>query len=98
MAVGVAEEASDLMAPLDWGGEEFRPALAEGLVGASAVGNADRHLGARPVGVGGRRERHGRLVVGGPASGDEQKPVPQEAKDRGGAAVLAVELGPEHVA
>ena len=73
------------------------PARQQGLIRGAAVRHADRHLVVDGVRVARRRERDVRLVWRRTAAGHEQQPRAEEAQDHGRAAVLPVELGPEHV-
>src|SRR6266436_556148 len=64
MAVGVAHVAADLAAAVDRRGQKLRSARAPLRVDGADVGDADVEKARGAIGIRGRLQRHGRLVVG----------------------------------
>ena len=96
MPVGIAQEASDLGAPLVRRRRELPAA------GARTDSYSARQSWTRTVMVchgrgRGRRKHDLRLGRRGLPAGDQQEPHPHEAQDHTGAAVLAVNLGAQNL-
>src|SRR5260370_35099469 len=73
MAIGIAEEGSDLVAPIDGRGEELGSARAQHLISGRAIRHSDGQLAADTVRVCGRGKGDGGLVLRGAPGGREQE-------------------------
>src|SRR6516225_10195774 len=65
VAVGVAQVAAELHAPVCRRGQELSPSCAPLLIDGIDVGDADVEEAADPIWVGRRLKRHRRLVISG---------------------------------
>src|SRR3712207_4743621 len=97
VAVGVAEKAADLVAPIVRRGQELGATGSENLVRGTAIRDPDRHGVAYQRGVFGRDEGHARLVLRRPPSGDQEQPATPEPQDAGRVPVFPVHRGPQDV-
>src|SRR6266566_2818253 len=86
MAIRIAEEGPDLVAPIDGRGEELGSAGAQHLVSGRAIRHPDGQLASNPVQIGGRGKGHGGLILRGSTWDREQDltaPKAQEAQSAG---------------
>src|SRR5437660_11451483 len=81
MAIRIAEEGSDLVAPIDGRGEELGSARAQHLVSGRAIRHPDGQLAADPVRVRGRRKGHRGLVLCGSTWDREQDLTAPKAQE-----------------
>src|SRR6266487_4668422 len=89
MAIRIAEEGSDLVAPIDGRGEELGSAGAQHLVSGRAIWHPDCQLAADTVHVCGRGKGHGGLVLRGATWDREQDLTAPKVQEAQGAGKLA---------
>ena len=82
MSIGIAEEGSDLIAPVDGRGEELSSARAQHLVSGRAIRHPDGQLAADPVCVCGWGKGDRGLVLCGSTWDREQDLTAPKAKAR----------------
>ena len=89
MTIGIAEEGSDLIAPVHWLSEELGSARAQHLEGSRAIRHSDGQLAADPAHVCGRGKGHGGLVLCRATWDREQDLTALKAQEAQGAGKLA---------
>lgn len=95
VTVRVSEERSDLTAAIEGWSEKLCSTGTQKLVAVVAIGDSKDDLAVHSIGVRRWRKRHGRLLWGRFAAGDEQQPVPEQIEHHRGAPILAEHRGVE---
>jgi hypothetical protein len=96
VAVGVAEEGSDLPATIDWLRQELGAPSPKGLIRSTTVGYSHGKLVTHAIPVGRWFEGDRGLARSRAAAGDEKEPGALELEDSRRSSILAVQLGAEH--
>src|SRR6266568_7882684 len=89
MTIGIAEEGSDLIAPVHRLSEELGSARAQHLVSSRAIRHPDGQLAADPIRVCGRSKDHSGLVLCGATWDREQDLTAPKVQEAQGAGKLA---------
>ena len=93
MSIRIAEETTNLFAPVVRTGKKPCSPGPEYPVGFLTVGYAYGHRVAHAPGILGRRECHIRFILGWSTSGQQEQPASPKPQDAGGASVFPVDRG-----